>query len=292
MAQNIQTNLVQPVATPPQNVPSLARVLRAQAVHRLQIGLFGLAAMLLLVGLANIIMDRARLADDANASPDAAASVGAKAASDPLYPDLAFSLPRTLTEPPEAPRGSQPTVAVGIYAVESSPEKRREYIETVGGFLVWLLDHGYRARVVIGDVKYDTSTLNELRAWLASRGVLDRIVDEPVASFEDLLKQLAEADMVVATRFHNVLLSILLGKPVVSISHMDKNDALMEQMGLSEYCRGLSDVGTEQVVALFQALERNAPRVRAQIDDRLERFRLKLEEQYSIIFGELAGKTA
>ncbi len=84
MAQNIQTNLVQPVATPPQNVPSVARVLRAQAVHRLQIGLFGLAAMLLLVGLANIIMDRARLADDANASPDAAASVSAKAASDPL----------------------------------------------------------------------------------------------------------------------------------------------------------------------------------------------------------------
>ena len=83
MAQNIQTNLVQPVANPPQNAPSVARVLRAQAVHRLQIGLFGLAAMLLLVGLANIIMDRARLADDANA-PDASASSSAKAASDPL----------------------------------------------------------------------------------------------------------------------------------------------------------------------------------------------------------------
>jgi hypothetical protein len=84
MAQNIQTNLVQPVATPPQNVPSVARVLRAQAVHRLQIGLFGLAAMLLLVGLANIIMDRARLADDANAPADASASTSAKAAADPL----------------------------------------------------------------------------------------------------------------------------------------------------------------------------------------------------------------
>jgi hypothetical protein len=84
MAQNIQTNLVQPVATSPQNAPSVARVLRAQAVHRLQIGLFGLAAMLLLVGLANIIMDRARLADDANGTPDASASMSAKAATDPL----------------------------------------------------------------------------------------------------------------------------------------------------------------------------------------------------------------
>ena len=84
MAQNIQTNLVQPVATSPQNVPSVARVLRAQAVHRLQIGLFGLAAMLLLVGLANIIMDRAKLAEDPNAPAEASASVSAKAATDPL----------------------------------------------------------------------------------------------------------------------------------------------------------------------------------------------------------------
>lgn len=85
MAQNIQTNLVQPVATPSQNVPSVARVLRAQAVHRLQIGLFGLAAMLLLVGLANIIMDRARLAEDASAPAEASATTtSAKAASDPL----------------------------------------------------------------------------------------------------------------------------------------------------------------------------------------------------------------
>lgn len=46
-------------------VPPGTRELRAQSVQRLQVGLLGLAAMLLLVGLANIIMDRARLADGA-----------------------------------------------------------------------------------------------------------------------------------------------------------------------------------------------------------------------------------
>ncbi|WP_068072035.1 hypothetical protein [Novosphingobium lentum] len=61
---------------------------RAQAVHRLQVGLFGLAGMLLLVSLANIIMDRAQLAEratisltGAGATPGAAAS---SAANDPL----------------------------------------------------------------------------------------------------------------------------------------------------------------------------------------------------------------
>jgi len=84
MAQNIQPKLVQPVATAQHYMPATTRELRAQAVHRLQIGLFGLAAMLLLVGLANIIMDRARLADDANAGPAVAASDSAKKGSDPL----------------------------------------------------------------------------------------------------------------------------------------------------------------------------------------------------------------
>lgn len=73
--------LVEQVATPQHYVPATARELRAQAVHRLQIGLFGLAAMLLIVGLANIIMDRAKLGDT-GAAPQAAAS--ATAASDPL----------------------------------------------------------------------------------------------------------------------------------------------------------------------------------------------------------------
>jgi len=50
-------------ATAQHFVPPTARELRAQAVQRLQVGLFGLAAMLLLVGLANIIMQHARQSD-------------------------------------------------------------------------------------------------------------------------------------------------------------------------------------------------------------------------------------
>lgn len=71
---------LQPVAASP-------RELRAQAVHRLQVGMFGLAGMLLLVSLANVIMDRAKAVDgEAAGSPAARASANASAApaSDPL----------------------------------------------------------------------------------------------------------------------------------------------------------------------------------------------------------------
>jgi polysaccharide pyruvyl transferase WcaK-like protein len=207
------------------------------------------------------------------------------ASEDPLYPDLAFSLPKSLLSIPRKGPSEQKTVAVGIYAVEKGGEAaKRSYIETIGTFVIWLLDHGYRTRIVIGDVQYDLPMLEQLREWLRAHSALDRVVDESVASFEDLLLQLAEADLVVATRFHNVLLSILLEKPVVSLSHMDKNDALMQSFGLSGYVRDLQGLHIDTVIALFQELERNSDSVRAAIQEKLELFRNQLEQQYSIVF--------
>lgn len=63
-------------------VPPTARELRAQAIQRLQAGLFGLAAVVLLVGLANIINDRARSAE--NVTPVAAAPAKGEDRGDPL----------------------------------------------------------------------------------------------------------------------------------------------------------------------------------------------------------------
>ncbi|MDE8650386.1 hypothetical protein [Novosphingobium album (ex Liu et al. 2023)] len=86
MADNAPTRLVETIRAPQHYTPPTARELRSQAVHRLQVGLFGLCAMLLIVGLANIIMDRARLADVQDPIKDVVAVDAApkKAASDPL----------------------------------------------------------------------------------------------------------------------------------------------------------------------------------------------------------------
>ena len=80
MAMNNQP-LVAQVAAPQHFTPPTARELRGQALQRLQVGLFGLIAMLLLVGLANIIMDRARLSEEPAAGAQPAQG---KAATDPL----------------------------------------------------------------------------------------------------------------------------------------------------------------------------------------------------------------
>jgi hypothetical protein len=86
MAQDFEPRMVQPVTTPRHFLPPTARELRGQAVHRLQVGLFGLAAMLLLVGLANIVTERAREVEQADPAVEesTAALEEKKPAADPL----------------------------------------------------------------------------------------------------------------------------------------------------------------------------------------------------------------
>ena len=76
---------------------------RSQTVQRLQIGLSGLAAMVLLVGLANIIQDRARVAEEMSV-PEAAPTtepVEQPALRDPLAD--AGLVPDIPTEPTASP---------------------------------------------------------------------------------------------------------------------------------------------------------------------------------------------
>jgi hypothetical protein len=93
-----------PASTPQHFTPPTARELRAQALHRLQIGLFGLAAMLLLVGLANIIMDRARLAEAAMPAPAGVVVPTTAPKSDPLA-DIGV-IPSPDAKPAAAPTGA------------------------------------------------------------------------------------------------------------------------------------------------------------------------------------------
>ncbi len=73
-----------------ENEPALSLpfgLARSQAVQRLQIGLFGLAAMILIVALANVIMDRA-MESDATTVPEAAATVAADPPRSPVNDPL------------------------------------------------------------------------------------------------------------------------------------------------------------------------------------------------------------
>ena len=118
MPQFVPTTL--PLADPSQKalhfVPPTLRERRAQAVHRMQVGLFGLAGMLLLVGLANIIMDRALLGDDATAASSAAAASAAKVSSEGTTASPANDPLADIGVVPDMPAAESPAPAASAAA--------------------------------------------------------------------------------------------------------------------------------------------------------------------------------
>ncbi|MFM5886480.1 MAG: hypothetical protein ACKOQ3_14330 [Novosphingobium sp.] len=95
---------------PQHYTPPNARDLRAYAVQRLQAGLFGLSAIVLVVGLANIINDRAALNEDGSrpvavAAPDPAAKANDPLADIGVVPSAMSNDAAAATAPPPAGNG-------------------------------------------------------------------------------------------------------------------------------------------------------------------------------------------
>jgi polysaccharide pyruvyl transferase WcaK-like protein len=229
-------------------------------------------------------------------------SIGFVTTHDRVYPDLAFSLPRDLLihESDNNRSGKRnrhrPVVGLGVmlYAGKYSVEKPnattfRNYLDNLATLVSWLLAREYDVRLLMGDL-CDRPAIEEFKCLLKKRLPdydASRILDDEVVSVEQLLSQLAETDLVVATRFHNVLLALLNEKPVIAISFHHKVASLMSGMGLSEYCFDINHFTAEELIRKVCHVEHNVGILTRSIRERAESCRTALEEQYDRICREV-----
>jgi polysaccharide pyruvyl transferase WcaK-like protein len=222
--------------------------------------------------------------------------IGFPTNSDRVYPDLVFSLPQPMLPDHGNKQRKRPVVGIGLmeYPGRYSVEKPSNaiylaYLDKLVVLVKWLLGHEYDIRLLIGDGS-DRRVTEEFKSLLTTRlGVLDeaRIIDNLVTSAEQLLSQLAATDIVVATRFHNILLALLLNKPVIAISFHHKCASLMSEMGLAEYCHDINHMNADRLIEQFQDAERHEQKLKTVIRQNVEESRKALDEQYNLIFNRL-----
>ena len=179
-------------------------------------------------------------------SRDFLKNAGVNVEKDKVYPDIAFNLTAPEGRAP-APLGSgRLTVGLGVmkyrgwygYAVGGQPIFDA-YIDKLARFVVHLLAAGHRVKLFTGDTS-DNEALEVLMTRLqkvAAVPLENSVFTEPAQSLHDLMKQMSGTDIVVATRFHNIVCALKTGKPTISLGYSKKNDDLMAAMGLGEYCQ-------------------------------------------------------
>lgn len=170
-----------------------------------------------------------------------------------------------------------------FYSPQSDRSKYLSYLERLSSFIAWLLENGYPVLLFPTQIRADTLVIQDVMELLAGRGIqasADRLLVPRIETVEELMEQLASLDLVVATRFHGILLPFLLHKPVLGISNHHKMSDLMMAMGQGEYLLDIERFDLESIIQRFQALEASAEAVKARIDERVKVFRKALEYQY------------
>lgn len=242
-----------------------------------------------LVRAAFSLADYRSYRDDA--SRDWLTRIGFSSERDPIYPDLVFGLPGALLPSVARQRGARRAVGLGLMvyagrysAADPRPDTYKVYLESLADLAIWLLEHDYDIRLLLGD--NDTVAIEDFRSILRTRmnGYdEERIIEQPITSIHDVLAEIAATDVVVATRFHNVLLAMLLNKPVIAISFHHKCSSLMSEMNLSEYCHEIHEMDTDRLIGQFQQLEQDEETVMRKIGVGLDKARAAIDEQYDLI---------
>jgi polysaccharide pyruvyl transferase WcaK-like protein len=210
--------------------------------------------------------------------------MGVDSTGDEVYPDLAFALPTPVGEP-----SNGGAVGVGVMDYHGDNDERaqadelhRAYLTKIKGFVRWLTDNGRAVRLFTGD-KADAPVVAEILA----DGPPGAVSAASVSSLDDLMREMAAVDAVVATRYHNVLCALKACRPTVSIGYAAKNDVLMASMGLHEFVQQARALDLDRLIAQFTELEQRSAQLQRVLAERNVETRERLERQFEALSSAL-----
>ena len=230
-------------------------------------------------------------------SKDYLKGIGFDSGADPVRPDLAFGLETPADDVRST--GDRLTVGLGLmtyYGWHNDPEAGAAtfegYLSKIEGFILSLIGRGHAVRLLIGDIN-DRTALDALTTRVrAARPDLtaDQFSAPPIASLTDVMRIIAGCDLVVATRFHNVVGALALGRPVISIGYAKKNDMLLGAMGLHAFCQHIDSLDAGLLEQQFETLSSSRNDYSRLVERRVDALRVDLAAQEAALTAAfLAG---
>lgn len=223
-------------------------------------------------------------------------AMGVRRRLDGVFPDLAFALPVPAERPQRAGH-----VVVGVMEYAGRPDDPRQgpgvvqaYVEKTAHLVARLTDDGHTVTLVVGDVADQALSaaiadrVHSQRPSLAA----DAVTVSPAATMQAVMAEIAEAEVVVASRFHNLICALKLARPTVSLGYAGKSARLMAELGLGEFCQQADDFDVDRVLDQVAAVQRAHPSVETHMKETLRGFEDQLSGQLDQLSREVLEPAA
>jgi polysaccharide pyruvyl transferase WcaK-like protein len=159
-------------------------------------------------------------------------------------------------------------------------------------FTRWLLDNGYSVRLFSSQARSDGRVAVDLMDAIgeASRpGSLQSALGS-IHDVSDLVREITACDVIVAGRYHSVLLPLLLDIPVLGLAYNPKTAELLTDAGHPERCLGIDAFDVETLVQAFQDVSgAEDAHVREGRRSKIAAHRAAVDEQFDRVFGTVRG---
>ena len=213
-----------------------------------------------------------------------------------VFPDLAHGLSHPSGLATARPRTGDRRRIVGInpmpiydgtYWPEDAPVRYTGYIKEMAAFATALRSEGYSI-FFFGTHPRDISVAHDIQICMKrehGEPSQETVPLKTSATIEELLDVLASADLIVATRFHGVLLSLLVNRPVFAICYYRKTRDLMLDFGQGdEFAVALEKFRAGDAITRIRLLEARAHELTATMTQKKAECRAALAQQYDLVF--------
>ncbi|MGQ0673059.1 MAG: polysaccharide pyruvyl transferase family protein [Hyphomicrobium sp.] len=182
--------------------------------------------------------------------------IGIDVRDDRITPDLLFKIDMHRPAASRATDGAALTVGVDVVSRANWPADQGNYdayLEKLASVVHWLLDRSLVVRLLKGDATEDDVISSLSRAVLERRfgQGRERLRTDPAASLDQLLDQIVETDIVLASHHHVAAGALKLGRPTLSIGLSDATSALLVEMGFPALSQRIGSFDVAAVVDQF-----------------------------------------
>jgi polysaccharide pyruvyl transferase WcaK-like protein len=200
-----------------------------------------------------------------------------------VCPDPAFSLSiyPAHVDPASGPFAVISPITEHTWSVGNDP-RHASYLNQLVAAGVWLHERAIGIRIVCSQFVADKPTAERLREMLRDQGVVHVELSEAptVAQF---LGYVREATMVIASRLHAAILSLVAGAPVIALAPVRKVSQLMQDAGMRDYCVELQRVSSESLLPRMASVLQHQGELRCQVREYVEQSRFALIRTYDDI---------